>query len=117
MNEKIREAFWREIHTGKDLYVSNAFNKAFKHFERAHVLGQSNAFLHTYAHICMLKVGFAKKDFKEILGQLLRIPTGFIGSLIGVYPQGNTGGSDISPFKSLEIPEDLTKILNLKKDS
>lgn len=116
MNKKVKDAFWNEVHDGKVLQINKEFNKAFKHFERAHILGQSNAFLHTYSHICMLKIGFVKKDFKEILGQLLRIPSGFIGSLIGIYPQGNTGGSNISAFKKLKVPDDLADILNKKEN-
>ena len=116
MNKIIKDAFWSEVDSGRSLYINSSFDKAFQKFERAHILGQSNVLLHTYSHICMLKIGFAKKDFKEILGQLLRIPSGFLGSMIGFYPEGNTGGSNISAFKKLKIPEDLEKILNSKEE-
>ena len=55
----------------------------------------------------MLKVAFLSKDMKEILGQLFRLPLGIVGSLVGIVPIGNTGGSNVSAFKRMELPEDI----------
>ena len=59
----------------------------------------------------MLKIGFLQKDLKEIIGQLFRIPTGVLGSMFGILPIGNTGGSNVSPFKKMEVRDDLQKML------
>jgi len=63
----------------------------------------------------MLQIGFLRRDWREILGQLFRIPSGYFGSLIGIYPSGNTGGSDVSPFRSMPIPDDLRSIIESEK--
>ena len=46
---------------------------AFEHLERAHVLGQSITYQHTRIHWRMLKIGWKRKDAREIFGQLVRI--------------------------------------------
>ncbi len=33
-------------------------------------------------------------------------------TVFGLVPAGNTGGSNVSPFKPMVIPEDLRNILN-----
>lgn len=60
----------------------------------------------------MLKFGFRQKKFEEVLGQLLRLLVGGWKSFIDRVPIGNTGGSNVSPMKKMEIPRDLTLILN-----
>lgn len=112
MKNQVREAFWLEITKGKSYISKRCYTQAFSHFERAHILGQSSPLLHTYSHIGMLKIAFKTKDIKEILAQLFRIPSGFLGSLIGIFPEGNTGGGNVSAFKKMNIPDDLKQILN-----
>jgi hypothetical protein len=114
MEKFIKSAFWEEIEKGKSFYETKNFDEAFKHFERSHILGQKSPLLHTYSHFCMLKVAIVKRDFNEIFGQLFRIPSGFLGSMLGIYPQGNTGGANVGAFKKMKIPEDLEEILNKK---
>ena len=36
---------------------------------------------------------------------------GFVGSLLGKVPVGNSGGADVSAFAEMPIPEDLREIL------
>lgn len=42
-------------------------------------------------------------DSHELRGQLLRVFGAFTKTAIGLVPEGNTGGSNISPFKPLPI--------------
>ena len=84
---------------------------AWKHLERAHILGQPYPIEHTYVHWLMLKLGFHIKNGREILGQLPRLIFGGVKSFVGTIPVGNTGGANIPPLKSLPIPEDLNKII------
>jgi hypothetical protein len=65
----------------------------------------------------MLRIGWRRRDIREIVGQLLRIPGGAIGSALGRVPRGNTGGSRISAFRELPIPPDLNELLMLDKRS
>lgn len=111
MKKKLKEAFLFEIKYAKNFISKKEFGNAFYHLERAHVLGQMYVIPHTYTHLLMLKVGILKRDLKEILGQLVRIPLGVIGSFVKIVPTGNTGGSDVSAFKKMKISEDLDRVL------
>lgn len=115
MNLKIKEAFLKELKLGKLSFYSLDYGTSFKHFERAHIIAQSSPTKHTLVHLWMLRIGIKKWDFREIFGQLFRIPSGFLGSLIGVYPEGNTGGSNVSALRPMEIPEDIKKNIRKKR--
>ena len=111
MNSKLKNNVYLRINKAKDLIRLRKYEEAFSLLEDAHVLGQRYILPHTIAHIYMLKIGFLQKDIKEIIGQLFRIPTGVLGSMVGILPIGNTGGSNVSPFKKMEIRDDLQKML------
>jgi hypothetical protein len=91
--------------------------KAFAHLERAHVLGQWYVRSHLIAHSGMLRIGWRRRDLREIFGQPIRIPGGMIGSAIGRVPRGNTGGANVSAFRPLPIPPDLRDLLVLDRRS
>ena len=58
------------------------------------------------AHLGMLRVGLQRGDHREIIGQLLRVIAALAKSRIWV-PLGNTGGSNVNPFRSMPVPADL----------
>jgi len=66
---------------------------------------------HVKSHLGMLRIGLRRRDTREIVGQLLRVPGAVIGSLLGHLPVGNTGGANVSPFRPMPIPEDLATVL------
>lgn len=111
MTENLRTAIKFELEKGKALFTTMDYTGSFRCFGRMHVLGQKSIFYHTISHFWMLKVAIAQNNFKEIIGQIFRIPSGFIGSLVGIVPEGNTGGANVGPFKSMPIPKDLQIIL------
>jgi len=117
MNKKLRNAFKAEMKLGRDFYSRGSFDKAFHHFERAHVLGQFYVIPHTRTHIWMFIIGIRTGNMREIIGQLIRIPLGMIGSALGKAPLGNTGGANIKLSTTLPIPEDLKKYLDHDKAS
>lgn len=84
---------------------------AFAHLERAHVLGQRWALPHTHTHLLMLRHGWRTGDRREILGQVPRIVFGFLGSLVGRVPTGNTGGANVKAEQPMPIPDDLQQLL------
>ena len=84
---------------------------AFRHLERAHVLGQTSTYYHTRVHWLMLKHGLKMRNGREVAGQILRIAGAATKTPFGVYPKGNTGGSNVSPIKPMPIPDDLAEIL------
>ena len=49
---------------------------------------------------------------REAAGQVLRIIGAATKTAIGWVPTGNTGGSNISPFRPVPIPADLQKVLD-----
>jgi hypothetical protein len=89
--------------------------EAFRHLERAHVLGQSSTYHHTRVHWLMMKQGFRTGDKREVAGQALRIVGAATKTPLGIYPEGNTGGANVSPIRSMPIPDDLREILNSAK--
>lgn len=111
MHNELRSAYLDELFEAKQLYDQAQWADAFRRLERAHILGQHYAIAHTRVHWWMLKVGVKRGDILEILGQLIRIVGGFLGSLIGKVPVGNSGGADVSAFAQMPIPDDLREIL------
>lgn len=87
------------------------FQNAWKHLERAHIIGQSWPKGHSYTHWLMLKFGFKIKNRKEIIGQITRLIFGGVKSFVGKIPVGNTGGANVPPLQPMEIPEDLQKLI------
>lgn len=111
MQQKLKEAFGSEMDQAIHLYAKDQLDSAFYHLERAHILGQSYIFPHTRSHWWMLKIGFKRGNFKELLGQVSRIIASILFSKIWV-PLGNTGGSNVNPVKPMPIPDDLKKLLD-----
>ncbi|GAA4346816.1 hypothetical protein GCM10023150_08550 [Kangiella taiwanensis] len=108
--ETLAEKFQSELTKGRQLFENKDYNRAFHHFERAHILGQPSYIRHVRSHYWMLRVGLKIIDFREVVGQIIRI-LGSAGSLFGKYPVGNTGGANVSPFKPMPIPDDLKPYL------
>lgn len=86
--------------------------KAWKHLERAHIIGQQYPYAHSYVHWKMLEFGFKIKNRKEIFGQIPRLLVGGIKSFVGKIPVGNPGGANVPPLKSFPIDDDLLVIFN-----
>lgn len=115
MHPILRKAFQTELEKGKGYLQQRSFSDAYYHFERAHILGQCFVWPHFVSHCYFLKLGILKQDPHEIIGQIIRIIGGTIGSAINKVPVGNTGGSNVSPIASMPIPKDLQVLLNLSK--
>jgi hypothetical protein len=84
------------------------------HLERAHILGQFHALWHLRVHVLMIEYSVRYCNLKELLGQLPRIFLAMPGSITGLAPVGNTGGSDVGIFQAMEIPEDLRGYLEVQ---
>lgn len=106
-----------KIHYRKELELYRAelengnLQVAWRHLERAHILGQAWPREHSQVHWIMLRFGFRIKDTKEIVGQIPRLIIGGVKSFVGNIPVGNTGGANVPPLRPMEIPEDLRAIL------
>lgn len=89
----------------------------FQHLEHAHVLGQESTRWHVTTHALMLMWAARNAQAGELFGQLFRIVGAATKTVFGLVPRGNTGGSNISPFKSLPIRPELQAILDHAKDA
>lgn len=90
---------------------------AFRHLEHAHVLGQSATAQHVRVHWQMLRWGLAQRNMKEVFGQLFRLAGAATKTVFGLVPEGNTGGTNVSPFKPLPIPTALAKHIENAKNA
>lgn len=115
MSEKIKKFIDAEVGLAENLVAENDLEKAFSHLERAHVLGQSKTFEHARVHFLMLKIGWKRRDWREIFGQIFRVIGASTKTPFGIFPIGNTGGANVSPFKPMPIPNDLQAILKRAK--
>ena len=106
-----RAAWDAEMPAARAAERGGNLDAAFAHLERAHILGQRNTLAHTRAHLHMLRIGWRRRDLRELAGQLLRIPAALTKSLIWV-PAGNTGGANVSPFRPMPVPPDLQALLD-----
>ena len=101
----------QEIQKAQLRWAAGQRDQAFRHLERAHVLGQASTVQHVRTHWHMFIWGVRSKSFREALGQVIRIVGAATKTAIGLVPSGNTGGSNVSPFKPLPVPQDLAPIL------
>ena len=107
----IRKFIDEEIAASSALLEKGDAAAAFRHLERAHVLGQSVTYQHTRVHWLMLKFGWRAGNWREVFGQIFRIGGASTKTPLGIYPAGNTGGANVSPLKSMPIPEDLAEVI------
>lgn len=75
--------------------------------ERAHILSQPYLGPHLANHWAKLGFALAQRDWREGVGQAVRLALAPLGSLTGRIPVGNTGRSNVSAFKPMPIPDDL----------
>lgn len=116
MTEKLKKYIDAEVAAAERSVEENDLDAAFRHLERAHVLGQAITYEHTRVHFLMLKIGWRRRDLREIFGQLFRLVGASTKTPFGIYPTGNTGGANVSPFKPMPVPEDLKAILRRTKE-
>jgi hypothetical protein len=117
-SQNIRPHVNAELQTAANLSAQGHLEPAFTHLERAHVLGQESTVHHVRVHWRMLLWGVQQRDVKECLGQIFRILGAATKTSFGLIPHGNTGGANVSPFKSMAVPAELEmRILQARKPS
>ena len=107
----LRPHYRKELEDYQEAFAAGHLPKAWRHLERAHILGQPWAVEHSEVHWYMLRFGFAIKSGRELRGQILRLLFGGVKSFVGKVPTGNTGGADVPPLQPMEIPEELRQVL------
>lgn len=107
-NHLLKSEYYKNLELGKKALKLKNYTVSFYHFENAHILGQKHIWKHTLSHYWMLIVGLKTNNTKEIIGQLFRIIASLLFTLIWV-PNGNTGGTNVSPIKLIPIRKELQK--------
>ncbi len=110
-SKRIRPHVDRELSAAAGAGRSGRPGEAFRHLERAHVLGQASTVQHVRAHLHMLAWALRHRRPGEVWGQAMRI-IGAATKTVFWIPVGNTGGSDVHPFKPMPIPPDLARLID-----
>ena len=111
MNPIQKAGFDLEIAQARALMSRGELQGAFRHLERAHVIGQSHVVPHVVAHWLMLGIELRRCQLVAAWGQVVRIVLGALGSAVGVVPTGNTGGSNVNMFKRIKIEPELQDLI------
>ncbi len=111
MTPRLRAAFDGEWDLAIAARDQGDLDRAFIHFERAHILSQRHTWQHMRSHLGMLGIGWRRRDLREIFGQCTRIVAASPFSRVWV-PLGNTGGANVSPFRPMPLPADLQALLS-----
>lgn len=84
--------------------------QAWRHLEKAHVIGQAYPYEHSLIHWKMLLFGCKIKSLREVIGQIPRLLVGGVKSFVGTIPIGNTGGANVPPMRSMPIEQEIMDI-------
>ena len=114
---RIRPYVEREILAAYQADAQGKPDVAFSHLERAHILGQTSTIEHVRVHLHMFLWSIRQRNVRECLGQLLRIVGAAVSTSVGLVPRGNTGGTNVNPFKSMPIPPELAALIEKARTS
>lgn len=115
MPASLKTFYRQELALAHETFAAKNYRLSWQHLERAHILGQPYPVAHTAVHWKMLQFGIKIKNRKEVIGQIPRLIFGGVKSFVGKIPVGNTGGANVPPLQSMQIPEDLLAIINKTK--
>ena len=110
MPARLQPYFEQGLRAYRAALEKNQFSIAWRHLERAHIIGQAYPWEHSYVHWKMLFFGIRIKSTKEVIGQIPRLLVGGVKSFVGKIPVGNTGGANVPPLKPLPIDKDILEI-------
>lgn len=111
---EVTAAFARHLSQGYASLYDGDLKGAYAAFERAHVLGQTHTGRHVFSHIAFLRWALHARDWREALGQLLRMPASLFFTWLWM-PRGNTGGSRVGAFRSMPLADDLRPLLENRR--
>lgn len=106
-----------ELASARRADAAGDIQQAFACLERAHVLGQASTYWHVKVHLLMLVWAIRHRSSREVLGQVFRIAGAAATTPFGLVPQGNTGGANVSPFKTMPIAPELAALIQKARSS
>jgi hypothetical protein len=83
---------------------------AWRALVRAHVISQPALLPHLSVHMAMLSLAIAQRDWKETVGQVLRLILAPLGHILGRTPWGNPGRATVSKFARAPLPADVARL-------
>ncbi len=107
MKPSLANAFDHEMEAARAAWRAGDPDAAFGFLVRAHILGQRHLWPHVLTHLSMLRVGWRRRDGREIVGQIVRLLATLPGALIGWVPAGNTGGANVSALRPMPMPAEF----------
>ena len=113
--QRIRPLVQAELDAARRARAQRDAAGEFARLERAHVLSQSDTLLHVRVHAEMLLWGMRERQVTEIFGQLVRIAGAATKTMVGLVPQGNTGGTNVSALRRMAVPPDLQRTLDIAR--
>lgn len=111
MNPTLKAAFDQSMAEARVLLRAGRLAEAERELERAHILGQRFVLPHVRSHWSLLMLEYKRRRYGAILGQLVRIVLGALGSAVGVVPEGNPGTSNVNMFQRRDISPALRNLL------
>ena len=108
---RIRSSVALELNEASRADAGGQAEAAFRHLERAHILGQAATVEHVRVHWHMLRWAIRHRKPGEASGQLWRLLAAALMTGFGWLPEGNTGGANVSGFRRMPIPPDLELII------
>lgn len=115
-SQRIRPHVDTELLMARTCMASRDFAGTFRHLERAHVLGQRATREHLRVHWHMLRWAMSQGRMLEVAGQAYRLVGAALLTAIGLVPEGNTGGGNVSAFRRMPVPDELAQIIAAARD-
>ena len=100
-----------ELDAAASAEAQGRFHSAFAHLERAHVLGQRSTVEHVRVHWRMFRFALRYRLAGQAFGQAWRIVAASLFTPLGLVPEGNTGGTDVSGVRRMPVPQDLAQVI------
>ncbi len=110
-NNLLRVHVRAELAAARNARTQGDIERTWHHLERAHILAQPSAWMHTHVHGSMWMLALVSLDLRELAGQTARLLVAGLGSLLGRYPVGNTGRARVPMSMPMRIPDDLQLVL------
>lgn len=109
--QRIKRLAEAQIASAAAAYRDHELDTAFRHLEDAHVLGQRHLATHWRVHLWMSRIGFRRRDLREVVGQGARLCFAPLGNLTGWLLSGNTGGAGVPASRPMPIAPHLQELL------